>query len=92
MKYAFRDLQEAEEFYEAVEGSHVARALYLGDGMEETVYYVSRPEIYEGDPDTGMEAYLKAREYESFIDGSVEAPADEWTYFPGFEVVEWRRK
>ena len=78
-------------FYETVEGSHIARALYLGDGRDETVFYVDKPERYTGDPDTGMDAYRKAQAYPSFIDGSVECPAEEWTYFPGFEVLTRRK-
>jgi hypothetical protein len=87
LKFAFRDLRDAVGFYETVEGSHIARALYLGDGREKMVYYVDRPERYTGDPDTGMDTYRKAQKYESFIDGSVECPAEEWTYLPGFGVV-----
>jgi hypothetical protein len=79
------------DFYEDVEGRHIARAPYLGEGRAEMVYYVDKPERYTGDPDAGMNAYRKAQTYASFIDGSVECPAEEWTYLPGFEVVLRRR-
>ena len=90
MKFAFRDLRDAVGFYENVEGSHIARALYLGEGRDETVYYVSKPEHFSGDPDTGMDAYREAQRYGSFIEGSVECPVEEWTYLAGFEVLAKR--
>lgn len=78
------------DFYEKVECSHVAQAAYWGDGIDETIFYANKPEEYRGDPDAGMKEYELARRYPSFIDGSVEAPEEEFSYLPGWRGVKRR--
>lgn len=81
-------MDDALDFYEKAECSHIARASYYGDGADEEIFYANKPEEYKGDPDTGMDIYNIARSYSSFIDGSVEAPDEEFSYIPGFRIIK----
>ena len=58
--------------------------------MDENIYWVNKPEKWEGDPDTGMEFYEQARSLKSFIDGSVETDPDEFSYLPGAVLIRMR--
>ena len=66
------------------------QAPYLAEGRDEYVFYVNKPEEWEGDPDTGMEAYNLAGSYPSFIDGSLETAWDEFSYLAGFRLLRKR--
>lgn len=88
IKFGFRDLQEALDFYEKVEGNHVVKAAYWGDGTDEEIFYVNKPTKYEGDPDTGMKEYELALRYQSFVNGSVDTPTEEFSYLPGWRGVK----
>ena len=90
IKFGFRILDDALDFYEKVDGSHVVKAIYWGDGADEEIFYVNKPTKYEGDVDTGMKEYELARRYQSFVDGSVDTPAEEFSYLAGWRVVERR--
>lgn len=92
IKFGFRNLEETLDFYEKVEGSHVVKAAYWGDGADEDIFYVNKPTKYEGDPDTGMKEYELARRYQSFVDGSVDTPTEEYSYMAGWRVVMRRRE
>ena len=83
-------MDDALDFYEKAPGGHVVKALYLGEGREEEVFYVDKPEEWSGDPDVGMDVYNLARSYPTFITGSVEAPTEEFTYLDGFRIVKRR--
>ena len=81
-------MEDALDFYEKTECSHVAQATYWGDGIDETIFYANKPEQYTGDPDTGMEFYNLAHTYPTFIEGSVEAPDEGFSYIPGFRIIQ----
>ena len=68
------------------------RAPYLAAGGEERLFYVDVPVEFDGDPDTGMDLYEKARSQGSFEEGSVETTLEEFTYLPGYVVVTRRHE
>ena len=83
-------MNDAIDFYEKADGNHIVRTGYNAEGFYEELFYVNKPERYEGDVDAGIDAYSLARSYPSFVNGSVEAPPEEFTYIPGFRVVKRR--
>ena len=83
-------MDDAVDFFDKANGNHIVRAGYYAEGFYEELFYVNKPEKYNGDVDTGMDAYSLARSYISFVNGSVEAPPDEFTYIPGFRIVRRR--
>ena len=90
LKYGFRNLEDALDFFEKANCNHIVLASYFPDGLDEAIFYVNKPEEYEGDPDTGMKTYDLAVTYPSFVNGSVEAPLDEFSYLPGFRILRKR--
>ena len=90
LKYGFKNLEDAFDFFEKANCNHIVLAPYFSNGLDEAIFYVDKPEKYEGDPDTGMDAYNLACSYPSFVNGSVEAPLDEFSYLPGFRILRKR--
>lgn len=91
LKFAFESLDDAVGFYAKAHCNHVVLAPYLEGGLENMAFYTNKPAWFTGDPEIGMEEYRTAKQYESFLEGSVETTLQEFTYLPG-SVLLLRRE